>query len=121
MTHCKHTYSKGSLNIYFSQNILLRIFLYLAPAELAICQRVCRQWFSVIETFVSFFKVFFALYFILKDKLFWECHARAIVPESALADSYLFAELKTSKEKLRAFHYAWNPNDTSRLVFFENF
>lgn len=41
-------------NNYFPQNILLRIFRYLNPLELAICQRVCRQWFVVIETFVGF-------------------------------------------------------------------
>uniref|UniRef100_A0A914CH92 F-box/SPRY domain-containing protein 1 n=1 Tax=Acrobeloides nanus TaxID=290746 RepID=A0A914CH92_9BILA len=82
--------------------ILKRVFSYLYLRDLAACMRVCRHWFSVLEHYCS---------------PVWEYHTRREVPDSALSDPYMFGELTSFKEKLRAFHFAWNPKDSSRNNF----
>ncbi|KHJ93906.1 DNA-directed RNA polymerase II subunit RPB2 family protein [Oesophagostomum dentatum] len=51
---------------------------------------------------------------IAKDSTVWRSLAQKMVSESALADPYLLSELTSYKKKLRAFYYAWNPNDVSK-------
>ncbi|EPB72072.1 ribosomal protein L3 [Ancylostoma ceylanicum] len=51
---------------------------------------------------------------IAKDSTVWRTLAQRKVSESALADPYLLSELTSYKKKLRAFYYAWNPNDVSK-------
>ncbi|RCN46060.1 ribosomal protein L3 [Ancylostoma caninum] len=51
---------------------------------------------------------------IAKDSTVWRSLAQRKVSESALADPYLLSELASYKKKLRAFYYAWNPNDVSK-------
>lgn len=52
-----------------------------------------------------------------QDSTVWRSLAQRKVSESALADPYLLSELASYKKKLRAFYYAWNPNDVSKYVF----
>lgn len=44
----------------------------------------------------------------------WRSLAQSKISESALADPYLLSELTSYKKKLRAFYFAWNPNDASK-------
>ncbi|PIO71885.1 hypothetical protein TELCIR_06193, partial [Teladorsagia circumcincta] len=50
---------------------------------------------------------------LLQDSLVWRSLAQSKISESALADPYLLSELTSYKKKLRAFYFAWNPNDAS--------
>ncbi|CAJ0598741.1 unnamed protein product [Cylicocyclus nassatus] len=80
-------------------HILSQIFQYLQLSDLRSCTLVCRHWYNVLN---------------FEDSAVWRALAQKKVSESALADPYLLSELNTYKKKLRAFYYAWNPNDVSK-------
>ncbi|TKR68049.1 hypothetical protein L596_024095 [Steinernema carpocapsae] len=80
-------------------HVLAIVFQHLSVKDLASCMRVCRHWNAVLE---------------YQDNYIWEYHARREVPEIAIADPYLLAEVQSYKEKLRAFRFAWSPRDLSR-------
>ncbi|XGW15845.1 hypothetical protein V3C99_001357 [Haemonchus contortus] len=80
-------------------HILSQIFQYLGLSDLRSCTLVCRHWFNVLN---------------FEDSLVWRSLAQSKISESALADPYLLSELTSYKKKLRAFYFAWNPNDASK-------
>ncbi|EFO22851.1 F-box/SPRY domain-containing protein 1 [Loa loa] len=79
--------------------VLLAVFQYLSLEDLAQCMRVCRHWWTVLQ---------------YPDSFVWKRLARIIIPDEALNDPCLLAEIPSFKDKLRAFCYAWNPNDSSK-------
>ncbi|KHN78688.1 F-box/SPRY domain-containing protein 1 [Toxocara canis] len=79
--------------------VLLSIFEYLTLRDLAACMRVCRHWWAVLE---------------YQDSIVWERLAHRIVPEEAMNDPCLLSETPSYKEKIRAYFFAWNPNDSSK-------
>ncbi|CAJ0942675.1 unnamed protein product, partial [Mesorhabditis belari] len=80
-------------------NILVYIFSYLTASDLKNCLMACRHWNSALA---------------FEDSVVWQTVARRLVPEPALSDPYLFSEIPSFKQKLRAFKFAWNPNDSSK-------
>uniref|UniRef100_A0A1I7ST31 F-box/SPRY domain-containing protein 1 n=1 Tax=Bursaphelenchus xylophilus TaxID=6326 RepID=A0A1I7ST31_BURXY len=82
--------------------VLLPVFKYLCLKDLNSCARVCRQWNTIIET---------------ADRELWHTFALAEIPEAGLNDSDLFPRGTSFKHRLRAFRYAWNPQDSSRNNF----
>ncbi|KAM3715992.1 F-box/SPRY domain-containing protein [Dirofilaria immitis] len=79
--------------------VLLAVFEYLSLKDLAQCMRVCKQWWTVLQ---------------YSDSFVWKRLARILIPDEALNDPSLLSETPSSKDKLRAFCYAWNPNDSSK-------
>ncbi|CAD5221712.1 unnamed protein product [Bursaphelenchus xylophilus] len=71
-------------------------------AKIAKVKKVCRQWNTIIET---------------ADRELWHTFALAEIPEAGLNDSDLFPRGTSFKHRLRAFRYAWNPQDSSRNNF----
>ncbi|KAL3068036.1 hypothetical protein niasHS_011126 [Heterodera schachtii] len=82
--------------------VLVRIFGHLSVAELGAVSLVCRSWKFIVDS---------------NDFDLWAHHARAQLPESALSDPYLFVNISSHREMLRAFKHAWNPSDCSRNAF----
>lgn len=82
--------------------VLLPIFKNLSLADINSCLRVCRQWNTIIET---------------SDRELWQSFARHEVPEQGLHDGELFPKGTSFKHRLRAFRFAWNPQDSSRNNF----
>uniref|UniRef100_A0A915B6X7 F-box/SPRY domain-containing protein 1 n=1 Tax=Parascaris univalens TaxID=6257 RepID=A0A915B6X7_PARUN len=79
--------------------VLLSIFEYVELKDLAACMRVCRHWWAVLE---------------YQDSIVWERLAHRFVPEEAINDPCLLSETPSFKEKIRAYFFAWNPNDSSK-------
>ncbi|EJW89064.1 F-box/SPRY domain-containing protein 1 [Wuchereria bancrofti] len=79
--------------------VLLAVFEYLNLKDLAQCMRVCKHWLTVLQ---------------YPDSFVWRRLARTVIPDEALNDSCLLSEIPSFKDKLRAFCYAWNPNDSSK-------
>ncbi len=84
-------------------HVLAYIFQYLSLKDLHACMMVCKHW---------------SAYLFYENCEVWRqfCHRK--LPELAMADPYLLAEVKTYKSKLRAFYHAWNPTDCSRFVVY---
>lgn len=80
-------------------HVLVAILQLVSLRDLRSCMTVCRHWNYVLS---------------MEDSRVWEYFMRKMVPEAALADPYLLAEIPTFKRKLRAFHFAWNSNDLSK-------
>lgn len=55
---------------------------------------------------------------LFQDSIVWERLAHRIVPEEAINDPCLLSETPSFKEKIRAYFFAWNPNDSSKYFFF---
>ncbi|OZC11466.1 ribosomal protein L3 [Onchocerca flexuosa] len=79
--------------------VLLGVFEYLSLKDLAQCMRVCKHWWTVLQ---------------YPDSFVWKRLAHIIIPDEALNDLCLLSETPSFKDKLRAFCYAWNPNDSSK-------
>ena len=114
-------------------HILVRIFMYLPLSDVKNCMTVCTHWHNVLAYEVGGVKaeVFDFLSFTMtfgwdlasrvndvfvQDSVVWRSLAVRKVPESALSDPHLLSDVLTFKQKLRAFYFAWNPNDTSKWV-----
>lgn len=94
-----HRKAPAVLATRLPHHILSQIFQYLSLSDLRNCTLVCRHWFNVLN---------------FEDSLVWRSLAQSKISESALADPYLLSELTSYKKKLRAFYFAWNPNDASK-------
>ncbi|KAI6235011.1 F-box/SPRY domain-containing protein 1 [Aphelenchoides besseyi] len=82
--------------------ILLPVFKNLSLKDLNACMQVCKHWHTVIEA---------------SDRSLWLPLAKSELPESGLNDPDLFSKSTPNKYKLRAFRFAWNPQDASRNTF----
>ncbi|VDN07675.1 unnamed protein product [Thelazia callipaeda] len=94
LSHCLRAISAARL----PRIVLLSVFEYLSLRDLAQCSRVCKHWWIVLQH---------------PDSFVWERLAHLIIPEEALNDPYLLSETPSLKDKIRAFYYAWNPEDLS--------
>ncbi|KAF1761720.1 hypothetical protein GCK72_009976 [Caenorhabditis remanei] len=50
----------------------------------------------------------------MEDSDIWQQLLSLKLPEAAVVDPFLFAELGSARKKLRAWYYAWNTDDISR-------
>ncbi|KAI6176757.1 F-box/SPRY domain-containing protein 1 [Aphelenchoides bicaudatus] len=82
--------------------ILLPVFKNLTLKDINACLRVCRHWNTVIES---------------SGKQLWLPLAKKEIPESGLNDAELFSKSMSYKHRLRAFRFAFNPEDASRHTF----
>jgi len=83
------------------ENVLENLFTFLDLSDLKNCALVCTEWGRVLSD---------------ENNDVWRSHCfRKMSREVIYSD--LLAPLLSFKSKLRAFHYAWNPNDCSRNIF----
>lgn len=92
----------GKMSISLAcDHILEVIFSYLELSELRNCALVCHRWYHLLCD---------------ENNDVWRLHCVRRLAEEALK-SDLLSSLPTYKSKLRAFHHAWNPDDTSRNIY----
>ncbi|CAI5445444.1 unnamed protein product [Caenorhabditis angaria] len=80
-------------------HVLIQIFQYLGMKDLQSCMLTCHCWNNALS---------------VEDSAVWQYLVSRNVPEAALSDPFLLAELTSSKKKLRAWCFSWNANDISR-------
>ncbi|CAL2037346.1 CBN-FSN-1 protein [Caenorhabditis brenneri] len=79
--------------------VLNMIFQYLPLKDLLSAMLTCPNWHCALA---------------LEDSDIWQQLLIRKLPDAALSDPFLFVDLTTAKKKLRAWYYAWNPDDISR-------
>jgi len=84
---------------YFPNEILDLLFSYLSLADFRSCALVCRGWYR----------------FLYREAL-WGNHCHKVLPAGVLSGD-LLAAVKSYRNKVRAYTYAWNPNDCSKHIF----
>ncbi|KAK2710602.1 hypothetical protein QYM36_011955, partial [Artemia franciscana] len=71
------------------------IFAYLSLGDVLNCMQVCKKWYYILER---------------GNSELWQYHSGKTVPCEALG-SEILSSLSSHKSRLKAFKYAWNPND----------
>ncbi|KAK2705914.1 hypothetical protein QYM36_016059, partial [Artemia franciscana] len=71
------------------------IFAYLSLGDVLNCMQVCKKWYYILQR---------------GNSELWQYHSGKTVPCEALG-SEILSSLSSHKSKLKAFKYAWNPND----------
>lgn len=84
-----------------SDHVLEIIFSYLDLNTIRNCLLVCKAWYRFLND---------------ENNEIWRMHCIRKLAQEALS-SELLSSVPTYKDKLRALHHAWNPNDCSRNIF----
>lgn len=79
--------------------VLNLIFQYLPLKDLLSAMLTCPSWNSALA---------------MEDSDIWQQLMLRKVPEAALTDPTLLSDLLSAKKKLKAWYFAWNPDDLSR-------
>ncbi|XP_065558083.1 uncharacterized protein LOC136025929 isoform X2 [Artemia franciscana] len=82
-------------NLNLPEEIYDVIFAYLSLGDVLNCLQVCKKWYYILER---------------GNSELWQYHSGKTVPCEALG-SEILSSLSSHKSKLKAFKYAWNPND----------
>ncbi|ESO02486.1 hypothetical protein HELRODRAFT_65080 [Helobdella robusta] len=86
------------------QFILEYLFSYLSVEDLRNCALVCTKWYKILND---------------ENNDVWRLHCVHKLAQEAL-NSDLLSHIPSYKNKLRAFYYAWNPNDCSRNIYIKS-
>ncbi|CCD65729.1 F-box/SPRY domain-containing protein 1 [Caenorhabditis elegans] len=79
--------------------VLNQIFQYLPLKDLRSAMLTCHSWNNALS---------------MEDSDIWQYLLGKKLPEAAVSDPFLLAELGSAKKKLRAWYFAWNTSDISR-------
>ncbi|KAK2718573.1 F-box/SPRY domain-containing protein 1-like [Artemia franciscana] len=80
------------------------IFAFLSLEDVFNCMQVCTRWCYILEK---------------GNSEVWRHHSLKTLPSEALG-SKLLSSLTSHKSRLKAFKYAWNPNDCSPHVYIKS-